>query len=182
MDLDERFGQCRPAARPVAEVEQHIQPRSLQRLADVAAVLKTYLECAGDLAIPAVFHETAPILWLVDEDGAIRIAMEEVVLRDTGALRYILPRNGPPMEAHHVRLGHPALLDPVEPGMVKEARIGGELFYDPVRYSPVSWVISNNSGRYGKREGITRSHINNVRDVFASYDIQVRPFFIEWRG
>ncbi|WP_158665244.1 hypothetical protein [Ensifer adhaerens] len=143
-----------------------------------ALFLKNYMETTNGLRLPEVVHSTTPILWLVDKDGLIRFAMEEVVSNDTGALNYILPRNGPALRDNEVRLGHPALLDPVKPGDTKAARIGGEIIYDPSPNSNIPWVLTNASGRFGKRPHITRAHLENVKEVFAQFGIPLRAFFV----
>lgn len=112
-----------------------------------------------------------PILWLVDEAGAIVFALEEVVSVDTGSVQY--PRfrklrvNDP-----YGKLGHPALV-----GSPFRARIGGELFYDP---GPgfACWVLTNRSGRYGINLGRTPRQLENVATVFQAHGIQARPYFI----
>lgn len=179
MDLDEEYGPCLPFERSASEAEMSVMPRSVQILDDTTAPsLKAYLESATDLRVPQVLHATTPLLWLIDVDGKLRFALEEVLSRDTGQVSYILPRNGPPMRETDVRLGHPALLEPVDPGQMKSARIGGEIFYDPVATSPNAWVLTNNSGRFGKRPHLTRQHLENAKAAFARFDIYLRAFFI----
>ncbi|MFF0948378.1 hypothetical protein ACFYE9_12095 [Rhizobium leguminosarum] len=178
MNLDDEYGLCLKYQRTATPEELGAMPRSLQILNDVTApALKTYLESAGTLTIPAVLHATTPILWLIDKDGNLRFALEEVLNRYTGAVTYILPRSGPKLGEMDVRLGHPALLEPVDDDE-KAARIGGELFYDPVPTSEHAWVLTNNSGRFGKRPHITRQHLNNVKGFFARFGIHMRTFFI----
>lgn len=179
MDLDALYGSCLPYQRDASEAELGVMPRSLQILdAQSAPALKGYLESTGELLLPQVVHWTTPILWLIDKKGDIRFAMEEVVARDTGALTFVLPRNGPPLRETDVRLGHPALLEPVNAGETKSARIGGEIIYDPVRQSKDAWVLTNNSGRFGKRPHITRAHLENAKNAFMGFGISLRTFFI----
>ncbi|QWY83089.1 hypothetical protein [Rhizobium phage RHph_X66] len=177
MTLDERFGPCLPFQRQASAWELSTQPRSLQILSEeTAPALKLLIDTAPSLPLVEVVHATAPILWLVDQQGNVRFSMEEVMNRDTGALHFILPRNGPPLRPTEERLGHPALLEPGNAG-TKMARIGGELFYDPFR-GRAPWVLSNASGRYGKRPHITSEHLENVNAIFAHFGISLRTFFI----
>jgi len=179
MDLDAQYGDCRRFARTASDAELSVMPRSLQLLdKNTAPSLKNYFDSAKELLLTQVIHQTTPILWLVDELGAVRFALEEVVNRDTGHLHYVLPRNGPSLRPNEIRLGHPALLDPVLSGQTKAARIAGEIIYDPVPQSPHPWVITNNSGRFGKRPHLSRAHLENVKNLFASYEIALRSFFI----
>lgn len=179
MDLDALFGPCLPFERAATDAELGVSSRSLEILSrETAQALKLHLENADSLPLAQVIHSTAPILWLIDEAGQIRFAMEEVIERDTGALSYILPRSGPPLRDTEVRLGHPALLDPVRAGEKKSARIGGEIFFDPTPRSDISWVLTNNSGRFGKRPHIRREHLENANNAFKEYGISLREFFI----
>ncbi|WP_158775601.1 hypothetical protein [Rhizobium sp. H4] len=177
MDLDERYGECLQFQRDASPVELSAMPRSLQVLTEeTAPALKSLIDAASSQPLAEVVYATSPILWLVDEAGNIRFAMEEVLNRETGNLHFILPRNGPPLRPFEARLGHPSLLEPGNPE-TKVARIGGELFYAPIRgRSP--WVLSNNSGRYGKRPHIRREHLENVNEVFAGFGISLRTFFV----
>jgi hypothetical protein len=179
MELDATYGECLPLQRSASEAEMSVMPRSLQILnEETAAGLKAYMESAHSLYLPRVMHATTPILWLVDDKGGIRFALEEVLARDTGSTTHILPRGGPPLRETDIRLGHPSLLDPVNPGATKSARIGGEIIYDPIPQSSDAWVLTNNSGRFGKRPHITRAHLDNVREAFKRFDISLRAYFI----
>lgn len=179
MDFDVLYGPCLPFARDASEAEMGVNPRSLEFLnEETAPALIKHLENAESLLLSQVVHATMPILWLIDEAGQIRFAMEEVIARDTGYLSYILPRNGPPMRETDVRLGHPALLEPVNAGEAKSARIGGEIFYDPIRRSELSWVLTNNSGRFGKRPHIKREYLENAGKAFEALGVSLRTFFI----
>ncbi|MBX4919989.1 hypothetical protein HJA76_09735 [Rhizobium bangladeshense] len=177
MNLDEKFGQCLPFQRDASEAELAWQPRSLQVLSnETAPALKTLIDATVAQPLTQVVHATTPILWLVDREGNVRFAMEEVLNRETGSLNFVLPKNSPPLRETEVRLGHPALLDPGIPE-TKMARIGGELNYDPFE-GKRPWVLTNNSGRYGKRPHITDEHLENVNDIFAGFGISLRTFFL----
>lgn len=178
-DLDNEYGPCLPYQRTASDAELAVHPRSLQILnEETAPYLKSYMETSAGLLLPQVFHATTPILWIIDFHGMLRFAFEEVLDGNTGAVTHILPRNGPPMRPTDVRLGHPALLDPVDPPAIKSARIGGEIFFDPVPQSERQWVISNNSGRFGKRPHIRREHLANANRIFERHGIIFREFFV----
>jgi len=178
-DLDDLYGPCLPLQRGASEAELGVLSQSMDVIDDrTGAALKTYMDAAAILKFPRIFHRTTPILWLIDRDGNARIALEEVVNRDTGTLTYILPRNAPTMRQCDIRLGHPALLKPVNDGEQKSARIAGEIFYDPAENSELPWVISNNSGRFGKRPHLHRRHLTEANALFAKYGIMMREFFV----
>lgn len=179
-ELSELYGPCLPLQRGASAVELGVLSQSMDILDDrTGTALKAYMDAASILKFPRILHKTTPILWLVGEDGCVRIALEEVVHRDTGTLTYILPRSAPTMRPCDIRLGHPALLSPVKDGEQKSARIGGEIFYDPVENGELPWVISNNSGRFGKRPHIGRKHLAAANALFANYGIMMREFFVE---
>ncbi|MBZ5760299.1 hypothetical protein LAV84_07020 [Rhizobium sp. VS19-DR104.2] len=179
-DLDGLYAPCLPFHGSASEQELSVRHRSLVILDQVTApVLKAYLESASTLGIIGVIHKATPLLWVIGEHGELRFALEEVVNINTGEVNFALPRNGPPLRVGEVRLGHPALLDPIPYPGKKAARIGGEIFYDPVE-GRADWVLSNNSGRFGKRPHINRGHLENVRSLFLKSGIEIRCHFVPY--
>ena len=177
MDLDELYGPCLTPAKNVAWIEQHHESQSLTILdSGTAPALKAYLESTQQMNLASVMHMTTPILWLMDEDGQIRFGLEEVFNVDSGKITFVLPRNSPPLRAGEARLGHPALLEP-GPTESKLARIGGEIIYDPDLGAEQSWVLTNNSGRYGKRPHIEERNLENVQKQFAEFGISLTRYF-----
>lgn len=177
MDLDKEYGPALRYQGTVTSAELSCTPMSLQKLSEAAEALKSYIENAEQLLLTSVIHSTAPILWLIDAEGELRFAVEEVLDGVDGATTYILPRRGPPMRAGDVRLGHPALLEQGDEAS-KVARIGGEIRFDPKRNEDRHWVMTNNSGRFGKRAHTKPEHLENANGLFADVGISFRTFFI----
>lgn len=181
MDLDAKFGECRAPQRPVSNAELFYQPSSLQILSAAnRSALVAYMESADTLKLPRVVHATAPVLWLVDIDGNVRFAMEEVI-NLAGDVIYVLPKNGPPMRPDENRIGHPGLLDPAISAEDKTARIGGEILYDPIDGFEPNWVLTNNSGRYGKSPETTVAQLEAASLLFAQFGVFLRTFFYYYR-
>lgn len=119
----------------------------------------------------SVLCETLPILWVVDADGELRLAWEEII--DDVADELVGPKPaGLRLPAGFVKLGHPALLDD------QLGRIGGELIWDD---GDDQWVLTNKSGRYGfgGAPEFTRSpeHLENAAELFRIHGINVATFF-----
>ncbi|MEP0210575.1 MAG: hypothetical protein ABJ370_00910 [Paracoccaceae bacterium] len=160
----------------VDPAEQATAPASLTELTDeTAEILGAYMETADEgLPISRVNHGLLPLLWVLDEDGRIFIALEEVYDRASLQKRFPLAR-GMLVPQGYFKLGHPALVE----GSLKKARIGGELLFDPDEdYGVKGWLISNASGRFGFGSHRSPAHLNNVADVFASFGIRVDVYYI----
>ena len=173
-ELDVRYGECR-VAENVTEAERLIRPESLTKLDEVSAASISAIMVAATSGVNLVkgLFAHLPMLWVVDRHGDIFVALEEVVSVDT--FRFLRPKsrrdNMDPIT--ETRLGHPALVDER-----CEARIGGELLYDPgwgVQYE--GWYITNASGRFGIGKGPTNDHLRNVASEFGRLGITVKPVF-----
>ena len=175
LTLDERFGELVTPIK-VGAGEALFTPKSLQKLdkssADLLRALMVSARDGNSLAI-TLFAEM-PILWVVDADGEIWFSLEEVVNPESGQYLFPLARNRVVRSAVEVnnlaRLGHPALVSGAA------ARIGGEILYDDG--DPQCWVISNNSGRYGRTVGRTEQHLENVRLSFLDLGIDLVSHFV----
>ncbi|MQB04036.1 hypothetical protein DXT91_07745 [Agrobacterium tumefaciens] len=174
MSLDDTFGPCLEAGRTIANQEFQYNPQSLQRLDEqTGPLLGKYLDTAiGGLKIPRLIHRANTILWLVDNNGDVWFAIEEVVDIDTGTYLYALALSQEKTN-NHVKLGHPSLLMSTTD---KRARIGGEIKYVP-RHG--CWVINNRSGRYGTRPHQTAAHLEAVAAKFKDYEIPLKVVFEE---
>jgi len=152
--------------------EATVQPLSLQRLtAKSAKLLKRLMRVTEQgLGVARYTYSELPILWVVDFQGRIWFALEEIINIENN--EFVFPRlRKTKASAVHQRLGHPALLGGAG------GRIGGELIFN-VDSSPQAWFINNASGRYGLQHGRTAAHLFNVSQDFARYGIRLRQEFI----
>lgn len=172
-ELDALFG---PSATPIrVEItERFRQPESLTTLNESSApIIKSYLKAASDgLKIAQVSHQLLPILWVMDENAQIHMALEEVVEIATQNTSFPLARRFQVPDGFE-KLGHPSLIYDASKG----GRIGGELLYDPdPEFGVENWVITNASGRYGRN--CKQEHLANVAEVFACYGIRFSFYFL----
>jgi hypothetical protein len=123
--------------------------------------------------------EDFAILWVVNDEGEVLIALEEGILaeQDGGPISFPLPKNLASAYSKlgqapvYSKLGHPALVG------CQPARIAGEIICD-LDENPSLWYINNRSGRYGVNVGRTPQQLANVAAVFAQFGIQLQPDFI----
>lgn len=123
-----------------------------------------------------VLSNSVSFLWVIDETGMIRIGLEEyldlqssepVSIRPDGLPHSVTFRtNGRTAE----RIGHPAL------SPTRRARIGGELYFDT---RDGEWVLSNGSGRFGRRATSSSLQLDNARRAFAVLGISASLDYIE---
>jgi hypothetical protein len=167
LDLDALYGEAKEPTRPVSEHECKHTQVSLQRLDSTSApALAEHMGTVSEqkLAFQTFLHEVAPFIWLIDSCGEFWFALEEAV----GPTRAILSTKLPP--EGYVKLGHPAIL--TNQGTL-EARIGGELGFDPAFNADYPWVLTNASGRYGIGMGRTSVHLENVKELLSGFGINV---------
>ena len=168
--LDDFFGESFTPSRIDPTELQHV-PNSLMQLDDdTAPLLKAYMETASKgLALPRALHSHAPILWVMDVYGHLFLAAEEVFDSATTQMKYPRARHTD-LSHNEFRLGHPALVSAPD----KQARIGGELYFDPdYEGDGNGWVINEFSGRYGRSDSRQPTHLGNVSAVFRAYSILV---------
>jgi hypothetical protein len=155
-------------------IEVHQPPRSKQKLTlDSAQTLRNYLGCASSgLLIPRIIHQSAIILWLIDNGGAVWFCLEEMY-KDNSETKMLPRLNSVDYPKGYEKLGHPALIGG------RRARIAGEITWSPGgRNSKPRWIISNKSGRYGIRPDIAASHLRAANDLFASYGLEFDVHYI----
>jgi hypothetical protein len=169
--LDATFGEALPPLR-TDPLESEIVPRSRQKLdASSAKLLGELMHAtAAGLGVSKFVYSELPILWVVDEAGELWFAVEEVVKAETGEFVFPRFRNTSIEREAQQRLGHPALIGG------GSGRIGGEIIFDVASEEP-GWFITNGSGRYGLRDGRTRSHLNSVKSRFEVFGIDLRTQF-----
>ena len=173
--LEDFFGSLMEAGT-VDQIEKDMSPASLTELSDATApIISQYMETAiKGLKITQVAHDMLPILWVLDRDGRIHLALEEVYEDSGGGCCFPLAR-GVKVPNGFRKLGHPSLIE----GGSKVARIGGELLYDPdPDFGVEGWIITNGSGRFGYGEHRVEKHLRNVADVFEAYGISVDVYYI----
>lgn len=174
-DLSLRFGDAVPPAY-FDNIEKFKAPDSKQLLDGASSrLLKSYLESVEQgLLFPQVVHQTAIILWLIDEGGNCWFCIEEMYKAD--ARNTVFPRlNEIEYPKGYEKLGHPSLIS------AGRARIGGEiLLVREADSEAYHWTISNKSGRYGIRDDISAENLQNASDLFASFDVVLKPYFIEY--
>ena len=175
IDLSGRFGAAVPPAY-FDNIEKFKTPDSKQLLdSRTAELLKGYLECVEQgLLVPRVIHQTAIILWLIDEEGNCWFCIEEMYKAD--AQNTVFPRlNEIEYPSGYEKLGHPSLIS------AGKARIGGEILLTQHDDGETHyWTISNKSGRYGIREDISSDNLQNVTDLFSNFGVNLTPYFIEY--
>jgi hypothetical protein len=172
MSLDNDFGPMLPPGRPVQFHEIGSSPKSLTILKkSSAAKLKQYLEGRFGLPIVSVFPLVFPVLWIIEADGKIKFAVEEI-FDAQGQFIGVLPKIAKPIP-DTVKLGHPSMLEDPE----CRARIGGDIVYDPIP-GLESFVIRNKSGRYGFRQHQTEAHLAAVASKFAAEGLHFRLDYI----
>jgi hypothetical protein len=140
--------------------------------AHTAPHLLTYLARVHELELPKLFPESCHILWLIDRQGDLWVAAEEL-LDSNGDFIGVMPRSVIARPASSVKLGHPSLL-PDKSDLA--ARIGGEIYYDPL--DGKHWCITNASGRYGLRPGQQISHLEAAAGKFAEHGLHCWVYFV----
>ncbi|WP_454703349.1 hypothetical protein [Agrobacterium leguminum] len=169
MSLDNTFGLCIQPDRTINDQERLHCPESVATLNDkTGAALKEYLLAA--LRMPQVAHSTSVILWVVDDKGEVRFALEELLNIKTGRLAAVRPRGDWGNLPGTLKLGHPSLVERQN----KFARIGGEIVYN---IDEERWEINNFSGRYGTRPKTTKAHLEAVAGIFRNYNIYLHVDF-----
>lgn len=172
MSLDDRFGECLEAGRPIEPHELTRSPNSLIELTqETAKSLIDFMTAFDDHLSP--FVRNYHILWLVDQAGRLRVAFEEVI-DPSGVTIGALAKPIGARPISPIKLGHPSLLGLDEP---KNARIGGEIIFDPDFDGQHKWVLTNKSGRYGLRAGQTEKHLVNAVGLFASLGLYLSHWF-----
>lgn len=177
MNLDVRFGAAlRPGGDGIREGEERYRPASLALMGlDVServepnSVIAYMLSVQNGCRISSYLCDSANVLWLVDANGVLRMAVEEA-FRETPAFVTIpiLSRNRSGSLGWS-KLGHPSLLDSKD----KEARIGGE-----IRYVRGTWLLTNESGRYGRLADRSHGHLRSVASVLAGHGIRIDTDFL----
>lgn len=149
----------------VAYWEQGRRPRSLSTLTDdTGRRLSAYCGVCGSPLFACAASAIA-FLWVMDESGDIKLAVEEIAELPDGRELTGHPRrrNFPSHPSDEKKLGHPCLVDE------QPARIAGELFLDHADDGELVWFVNTNSGRYCRSRPPSGEQGKNVRDLFAKH-------------
>lgn len=166
-ELDQDFGVPRKPEK-VDVWEQNIKPLSLSRLEDAANTLKSLTELADQALVQADLR-VKTFLWVMDGNGEIFVAIEELAPKTPAAPHSGFPRRrafGHPAEEK--KLGHPTLID------AGEARIAGEIAFDRQQNSSsLQLVLNANSGRYCRQNPPSRQQVHRIADKFRAYGLAI---------
>lgn len=168
--IDARFGDCKEPGR-VGQYEVSRAPASLFQFDETTAGKLKAIAATLDaeFKISHCLYTDFTVIWLIDDAGALLIALDEVVADDERRT-YPLPRvMSTDTRMRERKLGHPSLVQG------KAARIGGELNYEP---EEKLWYLTNMSGRYGLGCGRTPGQLGEVAKLFEARDFPVRQRFI----
>lgn len=176
LNLDEVYG---PSIGPLPRDDgsthddwEKAPPVSHSSLAGLAAQqLATYIRNVEQRwKVGETLAGGSTIIWLVDENGLLWFAIEELVVDGVGigVPKPELPVNGPKF----AKVGHPALVGG------RAARIGGELVFDS---DLGTWELNNASGRYGFDASRSPFHLINVARDLKEVGIIVSPKYIRPR-
>lgn len=177
-ELSSRFGKLEKPHPEFSELEGIVKPKSLHVLDDESAEwLRSLMDVTTQgLGTSRFVYSALPILWLIDRDGVLRFAVEEVVKVDNKEFVYArtTPKSYPikvEIPSGCERIGHPSLVGGAA------ARIGGEIRFD-IRATPPKWIIDNSSGRYGFQSDRTKKHLLEVVQLFQYFNIELAPLFL----
>lgn len=163
MDLDLTYGEKR--APQSIDPWENLAPVSLSTLDGNLASELAALETAAQGGLFRAAARTFTYIWAMDGTGAVKMAMEELALRQPDARFGGYPRRrGYSHPAESKKLGHPTLLNG------GEARIAGELAFDELG-GRLRWVLNANSGRYCRHKPPTENQLGNVSLIFRQLGI-----------
>lgn len=164
-DLDALYGKAQ-LPKTVRKHETRKQSTWLEVNPAGAKLLNAFIVQAVQGAyVVQYLNQDFTTLWLIAEDGSIRVAIEEFVLEEGSELvRTPMPRGYRTDE----KLGHPSL---VEGG---PGRIGGEL---SVNIKDGKCYLTNQSGRFGMTR--TPAELENAAEAFRRLGVPVIASFVK---
>lgn len=159
LDLDEAFGAA-IAAEPIRRYETRKQSTWLMVDAASGVRLQALIDHVGtDAYLSSYLNDEFTTLWLIAEDGSVRVAIEEFVLEDHSRhLTAPMPRG----YGSKTKIGHPGLVEGLG------GRIGGEL---AVNRSDGKCYLTNASGRFGYSR--SAGELENAAERFREFGVQV---------
>lgn len=153
--------------------EVGVRPRSLSLLADCSDALRALVSLPLDNSFVPAMLVGSTILYAIDENGRILVALEEFAPDDplvSGEFAPVpFPRNIK-QAPFPKRLGHGSMLQG------EKGRISGEikLMNSGNRWL---WEINNNSGRYGRFPSRTEMQLKAVSATFSQLNINLEARF-----
>lgn len=179
---DKLFGVCAPPNNFFGIYPHEVtSPVSLVTLSEATkGMIQAFFAVRQSQILFTPVPLTAHVLWIMDGSCTIHLALEEVVdVEQNNALIGVLPKSvkARPPKNGFKKLGHPTLILPL--GEV-DARLAGEIWYDPVR-DPEGrklWCLTNDSGRYGTRQGQLREHLEAASGIFESFGLYFTVDFV----
>ncbi|NOV15442.1 hypothetical protein E5S70_04950 [Ensifer adhaerens] len=172
MSLNELYGVCGEAgAYGIANHETVLPSSRVTLTEETAPMIRSFFQVEQPqqklfTPIPRSVH----VLWLIDCAGAVHLALEEMVDNEGTLLGVLAKAAAAQPPKGFKKLGHPTLLSEGE----VMARIAGEIYYDPEADKSGSgklWCLTNDSGRYGLREGQTREHLEAACRYFEKFHL-----------
>ncbi|WP_298921489.1 hypothetical protein [uncultured Roseobacter sp.] len=173
-ELDELFGKLEdPMPRSSGEAkdpwEEKHDPHSLTILdTDSANYLKRFMEDTEQgFSAGRVLAVDTTIIWVVDDRGRVRFAMEEMFHDNTPT--GLAKLQNFPLTKFVRKLGHPSLL---RDALSFKGRIGGEIRFESNLPDPY-WSINRRSGRYGYHDDRIYVHLKNAANQFRHHGIEL---------
>lgn len=175
MDLDTKFGkfvvpQTRQSGTAIDVWELTNVPASMTVLnKDTAKQLRRFMEDTNNgFKAGQVLMDDVIVIWVIDEAGSVRFAIEEMVQDSIGTG---LPKlQSFPPTRFLPKLGHPSLVN--EDGICR-GRIGGEIRMATGVVGPM-WTVNRRSGRYGYASDRIFIHLKNAADQFRLFGIELK--------
>ena len=166
-DLDQVFGACTRGQRKQSEID--VDKLSWYDLdATTAPWLESIRLTAEQNPLLQKLLTNITLLWVVTEQGTIRICIEQSYEITSPSRRFARPRETDD-NSRLLPLGHPMLTDD------DTARIAGELYLEQSGPNMI-WVLSNKSARYGV--GRSNAQLGNVVGRFANLGVLVDIYFL----
>ncbi|MGV3489837.1 MAG: hypothetical protein ACO1OG_00810 [Devosia sp.] len=164
MNLDAKFGSVRSPSE-IRKWEDR-SPDSVAKLDAQLGKSLAALLAASQHGLLKYVAQSTNYLWVMDASGDVWIAVEELAVRfpDLSGLPMLRRIQHP---ADTKKLGHPTL---VANG---PARIAGELAMDE-RSGQLAWIMNAQSGRYCRKLPPTRSQVESVAALFATFGLHVQ--------
>ncbi|WP_439625874.1 hypothetical protein [Shinella sp.] len=166
-NFDRDFGALR-APDKVDDWEKDVTPASLSDLGEAAPALAELKKLAQYRILSSAMR-AKNYIWVMEQDGTIKIAIEELAYLQSGTPYPGYPRRRSYKHpSEEKKLGHPTLVG------ASEARIAGELFFDRENeQDELKWFLNVHSGRYCRQKPPGKHQIDNVVARFKALGVDV---------
>lgn len=177
MDLDILFGVAQKASGNGPRAwETQINPASHLRIAIQDAltsgskdILSVMLAAQDGCVISGFFFQSVTVIWIVDQDGFLNIAVEEAAHRQQARPTIPILIENKAASQDWRKLGHVSLLKAPHLG-----RIAGEII---LRQEQRYWELNNSSGRYGVNCGRSGDQLEEVAKVLTALGLRIDTDF-----